>query len=1257
MEIVVDPKSGKWYTVGDKGAEFVYLPKGSIVFNHLQSDAILKNGFVAGRGTALMGGTAKVSGDKVSGGIGKGQADKSHDAGSSYNKPVTGGSSSNAVQAQNKVTEAVKETKEEAEETKQTFDFIEIAINRIQTAIERVKKVAEDTFSSYSRRNKALKREIRATNTEIQAQVKARREYLKKADSVGLSKDLQKKVINGSFDITEYDEETSKLIQDFQSWYEKAMACTDAIDDLKLSLNELNKEMADNVIDEWEGKIGKTTRKIEHLESEIDKRTATSSDNYTNRQAIVASKKNIDDYQTLNKLYTKEANQKRKEYNDYKKEYDDMIKGGMDKKSKEAQEMLDNLHEMDMAARDAEKAAIDCLDNIADECVNIFDNTVEKFENKIRDLQHENDRRQNKINRRDAYASDYVGYEVGRDAAQKNISDYNELIKNNQQQVKVKQNEFNKLKARIDEFVSKGLITVGDKNYNKMMSQLQSLEDDIDSLNAGIIEFSNSISEQYARIFDSIANEFSDKLSLAQHLTNEFTTLMETAEAKGYIASTAYYKALKEQTEGNIALLQEEYDKLTEAMYNALASGEIEMYSAEWYSMKQQINGVSEEISKANKELVDFDNTMKQIEWDHFDYIQDTISHITEESDFLIDLLSHSKMFEDDGTPTSEGKATFGMHGVNYNTYMRQADEYAKELLKLDKEIAEDPYNTKLLERRNELLEKQRQSILAAEDEKEAIRDLVEEGIQLEIDHMKELIEKYKSAIEAQKDLYDYQRKIRDQVEKIASLEKQQSAYQNDDSEEGRLKLQNIMEELKNARADLEESQYEKFISDQEKLLDDLFDEYESMMNARLDNLDALVADVIANVNANAGEIRDTLYEAAGDVGYTLTDEMRSIWDAASSEISGISQVLSMYCEDFDQQTNTINTTINGVITEIGKMIAASEAQAQAEMQRVQALEKANQLKEEELAQQAQQNNLGSKDDALGAVGDEPDEPLIDDSWADLLAEQLANDEEANRLNEEKFNELENNVKPEEGEWTPEPTKKKKKKDKTVAEEPKKPTTTQGDGKIQIGDKVTFASGKYYFDSYGSRPTGNQMLGKQVYVGGINKSGSYPYALYTKKPFVDSNGLGWVKKKQISGYASGKKKIGKDSLAWTQEDGSEFIIRPEDGAVLTPLKQGDAVLNHEATERIWNMANSPENFIKDNLDTNKVNAPNLTAGSETYVQHLDKVVFNFPSVKNYEEMLSAMQHDKNFERLVSSMTIDRAAGKSSLAKYNAIRGK
>lgn len=62
QEIMVDPYTGKWRTVGDYGAEFVNVPRGAIIFNHVQTKEILENGYVTGRGTAFLNGTAFIGG-------------------------------------------------------------------------------------------------------------------------------------------------------------------------------------------------------------------------------------------------------------------------------------------------------------------------------------------------------------------------------------------------------------------------------------------------------------------------------------------------------------------------------------------------------------------------------------------------------------------------------------------------------------------------------------------------------------------------------------------------------------------------------------------------------------------------------------------------------------------------------------------------------------------------------------------------------------------------------------------------------------------------------------------------------------------------------------------------------------------------------------------------------------------------------------------------------------------------------------------
>ena len=175
----------------------------------------------------------------------------------------------------------------------------------------------------------------------------------------------------------------------------------------------------------------------------------------------------------------------------------------------------------------------------------------------------------------------------------------------------------------------------------------------------------------------------------------------------------------------------------------------------------------------------------------------------------------------------------------------------------------------------------------------------------------------------------------------------------------------------------------------------------------------------------------------------------------------------------------------------------------------------------------------------------------------------------------------------------------------------------------------------------------------QSIVNRMGKEGYVHTAAWIKKYYgiTDKD----LKKYSFSSYATGKKNLLDNEYAWTQEKGQEYIVRPSDGAILTPVAKGDSVLTSTATNNIWNMANSPAEFIRDNLNLGSTSVPNSSTVQNSYTQHLDKVVFSFPNVKNYDEMLSAMQKDPNFERLVESMSIGKLAGKSSLAKGKAIR--
>ena len=191
---------------------------------------------------------------------------------------------------------------------------------------------------------------------------------------------------------------------------------------------------------------------------------------------------------------------------------------------------------------------------------------------------------------------------------------------------------------------------------------------------------------------------------------------------------------------------------MIEARDEAVASGTITRYSEEWYNMCSEVDATTQAIEEGSTALLEYARAMEEIDWSIFDLIQERISAVSEEADFLIELMSNKKLFEDDGKLTSQGLATVGLHASSYNTNMYQADLAGEEAEKLRKQLESDPYDTTLEERYREMIALQREYILAAEDSKNAIADMVENGIELELQALDEKIQKYEEALDSQKD-------------------------------------------------------------------------------------------------------------------------------------------------------------------------------------------------------------------------------------------------------------------------------------------------------------------------------------------------------------------------------------------------------------------------------------------------------------------------------------------------------------------------
>ena len=436
--------------------------------------------------------------------------------------------------------------------------------------------------------------------------------------------------------------------------------------------------------------------------------------------------------------------------------------------------------------------------------------------------------------------------------------------------------------------------------------------------------------------FDDIAKNFEDNMSLLEHRANMVNGTINQASERGFIAAVKYYEALTDIENDNLTALNEEREALLGALADAVRSGAVEEGSEAWFEMQNQVHGVTEAIQESETALISYANSIRDIQWEIFDRVEDSISQITEETEFLIGLLNDDKNF-DGGEITKQGQAAYGLHAVNYQVYMEQAAGYAREITKINQDLAVDPYDTVLIDRRKELLGLQRDMIEAAEDEKDAMKDLTEEGVQSFLDAMKDAIDTYKDMMSEWNDDRTFQKNIEEQTTAIATLQKQLDAYARDDSEAGMLNRQQTQKSLLEAREKLEESQRDYYMSETEKMLDNLYDEAESALNARLDDFESLLTQIFDGINANSESIAQTLKDVTADVYTNLSESMNQIWTgSASLDIQGqttaITDVLSTYGEKIGTIPNNVSSTIDAIAVGVKVLSDAAEAEAKAKL-------------------------------------------------------------------------------------------------------------------------------------------------------------------------------------------------------------------------------------------------------------------------------------------------------------------------------------
>lgn len=488
--------------------------------------------------------------------------------------------------------------------------------------------------------------------------------------------------------------------------------------------------------------------------------------------------------------------------------------------------------------------------------------------------------------------------------------------------------------------------TVYDEDLKDAISDCQDLYDKAQDAADSVQSLNIEIRQLAKSRFDNIQSQFEEVLGKVNSIKDLYSKDNDLLEEQGWFASTLLNNSMMEQEQKNLTKLEQERDALTKALNSAIASGKIEAESEDWYSMQSAIDDCTSSIYDAKKALVEYDNAIRQINWDAFDRTRDDVSNLIDETQFLVDLLKDEDITDDNGNMNDNGKAAQALIAQKYQLYLNQAKAYKDEILKINEELTNDPYDKELLDRKQELIKAQQEAINSSISEKDALKDLVQEGYDTFLDKLDEVIQKYKDLMNQQKDAYDYEKSIAEKTKALNALEKQYSAVQGDNSEEGKKNIQQLKDQINTAKDDLKDTEYEKLISDTQAILDELQDNAKNWLDQRIDEFDVTMQEIIDQSNENASNISQTITDTAENYGYKLSESMSNIWSTNASNITnGINSVLGDFSNKFVEGNNAINKVCGDINAAVQGLLKNSNDEAQRvadEIARQQAEQNAN---------------------------------------------------------------------------------------------------------------------------------------------------------------------------------------------------------------------------------------------------------------------------------------------------------------------------
>lgn len=604
-EIVVDPATSTWRTIGDNGAEFVNIKKGQIVFNHRQSEELLKNGYVtSGGGRGKLQGGAFVSGTAFGNGSpgihkntgvmtseknkDKTSSSKSSSGSSSSGSSTRASSNSRSSSGSSSGSSGSSSTKEATEET---FDWIEVFLKEMSRATEIAVDNIDRAIGLAQKQTKAYDA-ISKVQQELTANQQSANKYLQLAANVGLDPSYISKIQNGTLDVEKVtNEDLKKKIDEYKDYYSKYESAADNVAKLEDKITELAEKRLEIIEKEYDAIVDINDKIKDVANSKISL-----------NDALGVAIDNPDNYASMNKSIKAQEdtyNQLTKKLSDYQKEIDSQLSSGYLKKGSEAyQAAMKNIQDFTAKIYDASTSLLELRDKLDQIKIDTIQNVIDG------------------IKRNSDITEKYISYlqSQNRDVPE-NL--YTDRIDNNNAQVQqnLKQMEIYRKKQAV--------LDVNSKSYQDYAEKIQTLKENTLELITDNESLQDSIYELRFKPLDDAIQKYSDledELKSFRDLLNDDAFL----DKQGRITEEGLAQvALLQQSIGTAKQKIADYttglQKLKESYDNGVIS--LTEYNDKSKDYREGIQGSIADVKSYQDSLVDLYKNAMSTEVDYLDKI------------------------------------------------------------------------------------------------------------------------------------------------------------------------------------------------------------------------------------------------------------------------------------------------------------------------------------------------------------------------------------------------------------------------------------------------------------------------------------------------------------------------------------------------------------------------------------------------------------------------------------------------------------